>query len=204
MAGVVVRETGADVADPSEIELPATSWAVLGVLSFDEELSGYDVKRWADQSLAFFYWAPSHSQIYAELRRLESLGLATSRIEQTHEARSRRLYAITPLGHRFMQHWADEQEPEPVVLKHSVMLRLWAAHAGDPTRLREVLTDYRDEARERSRRAGAHSEGAATVPNWAFPSLALEWASRFYADEAERIDWILGRLDSLAPSAEVS
>ncbi|GAA2882703.1 hypothetical protein [Streptomyces mexicanus] len=33
--------------------LPASSWAVLGLLSFGEELSGYDLKKWADRSLRF-------------------------------------------------------------------------------------------------------------------------------------------------------
>jgi len=60
--------------------LRATSWAVLGILSFGEELSGYDMKKWADWSLSFFYWAPSYSQIYGELHKLEELGLVTSRI----------------------------------------------------------------------------------------------------------------------------
>ena len=51
--------------------LPATAWAVLGELSFGRELSGYDIKKWADASLRFFYWSPAISQIYRELRRLE-------------------------------------------------------------------------------------------------------------------------------------
>jgi len=32
-------------------ELPATAWAVLGLLSFGSDLSGYDIKKWADASL---------------------------------------------------------------------------------------------------------------------------------------------------------
>ena len=53
----------------SERRLPATAWAVLGILAFDRELSGYQVKQWADASLTFFYWSPAVSQIYAELKR---------------------------------------------------------------------------------------------------------------------------------------
>ena len=62
---------------PREIaprSLPATAWAVLGLLSFGRDLTGYDLKKWADSSLRFFYWSPAISQIYGELRRLESLG----------------------------------------------------------------------------------------------------------------------------------
>ena len=31
------------------VDLPATAWAVLGMLSFGRELSGYDLKKWADK-----------------------------------------------------------------------------------------------------------------------------------------------------------
>lgn len=179
---------------PDLPELPATSWAVLGILSFGTELSGYDVKQWADQSLAFFYWAPSQSQIYTELRRLEGLGLAVSRVEQTHAAKSRRLYAITPLGRDCLQRWTDDVPPEPVVLKHPQILRLWAAHNGDLDRLRAALAAYRDEALRTADAAAAHAEGARREEAWRFSGIALEWAERFNRDEAARIDWLLERL----------
>ncbi|MDJ0428984.1 PadR family transcriptional regulator, partial [Rhodococcus fascians] len=41
--------------------LRSTSWPVLGILSFGEELSGYDLKKWASYSVRFFYWSPSFS-----------------------------------------------------------------------------------------------------------------------------------------------
>ena len=175
-------------------ELPATSWAVLGILSFDTELSGYDVKQWADQSLAYFYWAPSQSQIYTELRRLEALGMATSHVEQTHAAKSRRLYGITDLGREGMRRWSDEIPAEPVVLKHSHILRLWAAHNGDLDRLREALIGYRDQALRTADEAAAHAEGAQREDAWRFSGIALEWSERFSRDEAARIDWLIERL----------
>lgn len=177
--------------------LPATGWAVLGILSFEAELSGYDIKRWADQSLAYFYWAPSQSQIYGELRRLEKLGLAVSRVEQTHEAKARRLYAITDLGRRSMQAWADELPADPVVLKHSHVLRLWAAHNGDLGLLRAALAAYRDEALRTAEEAGAHARGAQREEDWRFSVVALEWSERFYRDEAARIDWLIERLEGM-------
>ena len=59
--------------------LPATSWAVLGMLAFDEELSGYELKKWADHSLRFFFWSPAISNIYGELKRLQRLGYVVAR-----------------------------------------------------------------------------------------------------------------------------
>ena len=50
--------------------LAATSWTLLGMLSYEEELSGYDIKKWIDWSVGFYYWSPSYSQIYTELKKL--------------------------------------------------------------------------------------------------------------------------------------
>ena len=87
-------------------DLPSTSYAVLGLLSGERELSGYDLRKWASNSLHFFYWSPSLSHIYAELRRLEGLGLVSQRIEPRGELRARRLYRITPAGRK---HLTDER-----------------------------------------------------------------------------------------------
>src|ERR1700712_5895261 len=87
-------------------QLRATSYAVLGLLSFGQELSGFDMKRWADWSLKFFYWAPSFSQIYGELHKLEELGLVASRLDENKQPqrkrgeREKRVYRITAAGAR--------------------------------------------------------------------------------------------------------
>ncbi|MCH6231642.1 PadR family transcriptional regulator [Microbacterium sp. CFH 31415] len=179
---------------PKGGELPATARAVLGILSFGEEMTGYDVKRWADQSLAFFYWAPSQSQIYSELRRLEEAGLAISRVEQTHEAKARRLYAITDAGQTAMAEWADDPVLEPVVLKNPAVLRLWAAHNGDRRRLVAMLADHRDESRRRAEKAAAHGRRAQEVPAWHYAALSCEWSAKYWNDEADRIEWMRQRL----------
>lgn len=182
------------MGETAMLDLPSSSWAVLGILSFKADLSGYDVKRWADQSLAFFYWAPSQSQIYTELRRLERLGLATSRVEQTHAAKSRRVYRITARGLTSIRTWADEIEPDTMVLKNSHILRVWAAHNGNLERLCDELRAYRDASIERADAAAAHARGSGRDEAWRFSGVALEWSERFYRDEATRIDWLIDRL----------
>lgn len=190
-------ETPQPAGDAEAPELPATSRAVLGILSFGEELSGYDIKRWADQSLAFYYWAPSQSQIYTELRRLERLGLAVSRLEQTHSAKTRRLYSITEAGRGRLVDWAENGAPEAVVLKHSMVMRLWAGHNGDTAGLSGRWAEYGRLARSTAERAGAHAENAGKTPAWRFPVLALEWAQKYYQDEADRAEWVVRRLAEL-------
>jgi DNA-binding PadR family transcriptional regulator len=178
--------------------LRATSWAVLGLLSFDEELSGYDMKKWADWSLRFFYWAPSYSQVYGELHKLEELGLVTSRIVDKNDVRGKRLYRITPEGERAVTAWANESPADPAVLKHGVMLRMWLGHTADPDRLREVLVSHREQSERMRVRAVADIEGAKSNPNWAYPEVVLKWSAQYYADECARADTMLADLDRLA------
>ncbi|GAA4085540.1 helix-turn-helix transcriptional regulator [Nocardioides kongjuensis] len=187
---------GTDVpSDDAAPPLPPTGWAVLGLLSFGEELSGYDLKRWADWSLKFFYWSPSFSQIYGELRRLEKLGLASSRIENRDDVRGKRMYQITDAGQSALRDWAADDHVDPVVLKHGVMLRLWLGHLSDPDRLRRVLAEHRDQSERMRVRAEADREGATAEPGWAFPELVLRWSERYYADERDRAELMLAELD---------
>ncbi len=78
------------------------------MLAFGEELSGYDIKKWADWSVGYFYWSPSFSQIYSELKRLESHGYATSRVQHDGGPRGRRTYQITESGRDAVSKWAIE------------------------------------------------------------------------------------------------
>lgn len=177
-------------------DLRPTTWAVLGLLSFGQELSGYDLKKWADWSLRFFYWAPSYSQIYSELRKLEALGFAVSRVVSKDDVRGKRLYQITDEGARMVARWAEEAPVDPAVLKHGVMLRMWLGHASDPDRLRDMLITHRDESEKMRVRAAADTEGAAQEPGWAFPEMVLRWSERYYADERDRADQMLAELDA--------
>ncbi|GEB16549.1 helix-turn-helix transcriptional regulator [Pimelobacter simplex] len=186
---------GTDAASDAAPSLPPTGWAVLGLLSFGEELSGYDLKRWADWSLRFFYWSPSFSQIYSELRRLEKLGLATSRIETRDDVRGKRMYRITDAGRDALSGWAADDHVDPVVLKHGVMLRLWLGHLSEPDKLRTVLAEHRDQSERMRVRAEVDREGATAEPGWAYPELVLRWAERYYADERDRAELMLAELD---------
>ncbi|WP_068106337.1 PadR family transcriptional regulator [Nocardioides dokdonensis] len=174
--------------------LRPTSWAVLGLLSFGEELSGYDLKKWADWSLRFFYWAPSYSQIYSELRKLEEIGYASSTVVNKDDVRGKRMYRITPEGQDAVAHWAAESPVEPAVLKHGVMLRMWLGHASDPERLRAMLEEHRDQSEKMRVRAQVDAVGAADEPGWAFPEMVLRWSERYYADERDRAETMLTEL----------
>jgi DNA-binding PadR family transcriptional regulator len=185
-------------------ELRATSYAVLGLLSFGQELSGFDMKRWADWSLKFFYWAPSFSQIYGELHKLEALGLVTSRLDDNKNVqrrrgeREKRVYRISADGERAVSAWTTEAEPEPAMLKHGIMLRAWLGHTADPAKLREVVLAHLAHSERMRVLALDHAEGAAPVAEWAYPVAVLNWSAQYYADECARAETLLVELDRLA------
>ncbi|MGW6566218.1 PadR family transcriptional regulator [Streptomyces sp. NPDC054975] len=177
---------------------PATSWAVLGLLSFGRELSGYDLKKWADGSLRFFYWSPSFSQIYSELKRLEKAGYATSRrVAQETGSRDKRVYRITDEGMDAVRTWARTAPVDPPVLKHGPMLRLWLGHLLEPEQMREVLARHREFAESMRLRAEADVEEAKADEAWAYPTLTLKWAERHYAAERDLADAMLADIEEL-------
>jgi DNA-binding PadR family transcriptional regulator len=172
--------------DPNgKSSLAATSWTLLGMLSYEEELSGYDIKKWIDWSVGLYYWSPSYSQIYTELKKLEGLGYLESRVEQDEGLRSRRLYKITAAGMDAVADWTNNAPVDPPVLKHSVLLRVTFGHLSDPTRLKELLEEHIAYCETMERRAAEDSEGAKAQPVWAYSVIALRWAAKYYAAERE-------------------
>ncbi|RAG87169.1 PadR family transcriptional regulator [Streptacidiphilus pinicola] len=185
------------------LPLPVTSWAVLGLLSFGAELSGYDLKKWADASLRYFYWSPSFSQIYGELRRLEAAGCATSRLVRPEAgARPKRLYRITDAGLEAVRTWAREAPVDAPMLKHPPLLRLWLGHLTGPDRLRETLDALRLDAERLRARAAADLALAAGEPDWAFPLLALRWSERYYAAQRDLAAGLRADLDAMLGKGE--
>jgi DNA-binding PadR family transcriptional regulator len=195
MSGGTADLQAADIALP---KIPATAWAVLGILSFGRELTGYDIKNWSDAILHFFYWSPATSQIYTELRRLEDLGLVSSRTVARDEVRDKTIYAITPIGTEALRSWQATVDAEVPVLKHGVLLRIWLGHLAEPDRLREQIAEHRARLHAELAAAKESREQADAQPDWAYPALVASWAVRRIESEIELTDSMLIDLDRLA------
>lgn len=128
------------MAPPSSTDLPQTSFAVLGMLSF-YPMSGYDLKQFADRSIGHFYWSPAKSQVYAELRRLKSAGLVTERHVEQEGRPDKRVYAISAAGRKRLSDWVENTEFEQDVFKSSLMLRLFFGEVADPASLIHLLEE---------------------------------------------------------------
>lgn len=181
-------------------DLPSTSYAVLGLLSGDRELSGYDLRKWASNSLHFFYWSPSLSHIYTELRRLEGLGLVSQRIEQRGELRARRLYQITPAGLETLRTWVRTAPVDSTVLKHSVALRVWLGHLIGLDSVHDLIGEHvaATEALISDIRR-AHDTAPADTAN-AYAMVILEWAQEMQAAEIEAFGRLQAKLDRIRPA----
>jgi DNA-binding PadR family transcriptional regulator len=174
------------VTDKARAALPATSYAILGLLSYGDAMSGYDVRKMAERSIAWFYWSPSPSQIYAELRRLRDVGLVDETTLDHAERRSKRLYSLTPAGRDALRRWIAGGQ-EPAVLKHSTMLKLWSGRFADGETLDGLLDEYEGWCTERLAHLRRMRERAADEEVWAFPGVVARWGVRHYESELENI-----------------
>ncbi|MDZ5664035.1 PadR family transcriptional regulator [Nocardioides sp. zg-1308] len=167
-------------------DLPATGYAILGLLTFGDELTGYEIKQRADITLRFYWVSPAMSQIYTELRRLTDRGLvaAAARTDGGREVTS---YAITETGQAALRAWMDGTPAGFPVLKHTVLLRLLVGHATEPEQTARMLEEYvaelaqatADLAEVRESLRGADRPGEPLR----FPSLVADWGLDYFAAE---------------------
>jgi DNA-binding PadR family transcriptional regulator len=165
-------------------ELPTTSYLVLGLLSFGEELTGYELKQWADGSLRFFYAAPAMSQIYTELNRLHAAGLVRAR-DDSAGARARTVYAITAGGRRRLARWLRDAPFEPPTLKHPTALRLFLGHLIEGDRLAELLEEHRRWAQTMLDQLAAVRAGLGDDPRWSNATHVARWGALMFRAERD-------------------
>lgn len=178
-------------------DLPATAYAILGILCFERELTGYDVKKWADASLRHFFWAPAMSHVYRELARLEDLGLVDARGATRDEPRTKRVYRITPAGRGAVTAWAAESTDEPTVLKHAVALRAWLGHLVDRGDVRAIVEQHTFATRARLDEIDKSLAVAETLPDMGYPCAILRWSRRIHEADLRGAEGFLAELGSI-------
>ena len=188
-------------------DIPVTGYAILGLLTFGDELTGYEIKQRADMTLRFYWVSPAMSQIYTELRRLTEHGLvsAEARTEGGREVTS---YAITAAGQAALREWMEGTPAGFPVLKHPVLLRLLIGHVTEAEQTRRMLHDYvaeldaaiddLTEVREALRGADRPGEP------FRFPSLVADWGLDYFAAETRHAQRALASLDEVGDGADHS
>ena len=180
--------------------LPTTSYVILGLLTF-REMSGYDLKQLINKSITHFYWSPAKSQIYGELRRLESHGLVTMReVPQTLRP-DKRLYQITPEGTEAMLQWLQSSGVEPDSYKSALLLKVFFGHMLSYDTTVRLLEERRKQIAQElmmcERRAQEFQEkmrGSEADDETFFPLLTLQRSIALCQADLEWLDGALGQL----------
>jgi DNA-binding PadR family transcriptional regulator len=178
-------------------DLPVTSYALLGLLTFGDELTGYELKQRADNTLRFYWVAPAMSQIYTELGRLTGHGYVEP-VTTQGDGRRTTTYRITRAGSRALHAWIGESRVGFPTLKHTVLLRLLIGHASEPERMREILEEYVAELADalHDLRGVRESLRGADGPGEPFhyPSVVADWGLDYFAAETRHTRRALARL----------
>ena len=90
-------------------------YALLALLEAGE-MTGYELAKWFDQSVAYV-WHAQHSQIYTELRRLEQAGLVIAKTLPRGDKAlaTKRPYALTAAGAEALRQWVVQVEEPPAL-----------------------------------------------------------------------------------------
>lgn len=113
--GVARRKVTHDTHDEASTEREAESprntlrFIILGLLGA-RPMSGYDIKRAFDRSLAT-YWNAGNSQIYTTLKAMAARGLVDSELIYQEGRPNRRVYQLTAAGRTKLDRWLTEPVP---------------------------------------------------------------------------------------------
>jgi DNA-binding PadR family transcriptional regulator len=190
--------------------LPTTSYVILGLLTF-REMSGYDLKQLINKSITHFYWSPAKSQIYGELRRLESHGLVTMReVPQTLRP-DKRLYRITPQGTEALNKWLEHSGVEPDSYKSALLLKVFFGHMLSGGTLVGLLEERRRQVERdlaacqtKAEELRTKVEGPGAEGDLLFPFLTLQRSIMLCQTDLGWIDETLTQLKQRQAQAQAS
>lgn len=179
-----------------ERELPATAFALLGLLVFDSEneagLTGYELKQRADRTLRFYWVSPAMSQVYSELKRLASAGYVAEL-----EAEGTTCYRVTDEGECVLTHWLFDCDPGFPVLKHPVALRLLMGRLSTTESLQQMLTQHLEDLAVRRAELQAVRELLGDDHDRRYAALVADWGLDYYDSETRIVGKLRGRLESM-------
>ncbi len=133
---------------PDRTPATRTELAVLGLLAWSGESSGYELHKRAARSVGLI-WAPARSQLYAVLKRLAAAGLVRGRHVAQTDRPDKRLFSLTEAGMATLRDWLDRVEPIEPEDRDGVLLKLFFGAFGDPEAGRRQLLDYRERVEQR-------------------------------------------------------
>jgi DNA-binding PadR family transcriptional regulator len=111
-------------------------YIILGLLGA-HPMSGYDIKRAFDRSLAT-YWNAGNSQIYTTLKTLAARRLVSSEIILQEGRPNRRVYSLTAAGRAALDAWLAEPVPSRFTKDEFLTRLFFCGQTSDTTALRHL------------------------------------------------------------------
>jgi PadR family transcriptional regulator AphA len=109
-------------------------------------MSGYELKKRFASSVGFG-WRAYDTQIYRELKALESAGLVAGRADRGGRGPERRIFSLTDSGQQALQAWLESPLEEPSH-KSELNIRIWSMDLIPPERLEELLSSVERSTQE--------------------------------------------------------
>ena len=129
--------------------------ALLAILAV-EPMTGYDLTKHFSRSAAYVWHAP-HSQIYPELRKLETEGLVTAESVARGDRGVKRTYSITDAGLEALVTWVEEDTP-PAPERDAFLLKATYFEYGSFANARRQFEAHLDHYEEQRRRWEVHAQ----------------------------------------------
>jgi DNA-binding PadR family transcriptional regulator len=102
--------------------MPKVNYAkymIMGLLSY-APMTGYDIKKWANECLKYLLMDMSYGQIYPILSRLEKDGLATVALDTTGKRQGSKTYQLTEKGLAEIRAWVGS----PDTKEYDILLKM--------------------------------------------------------------------------------
>lgn len=179
-------------------DLSTTSYALLGLLAFDEAsstqgLTGYELKQRADRTLRFYWVSPAMSQIYTALGKLHRAERVDT-VDAKSGRRTTRRYRITPHGREKLSAWLKTSDVDFPMLKHPIALRLLMGRLMDPADIETMLDGYAADLVDRHRDLAAVRELLGDNQELRYPAMVADWGLAYYDSEAQIVAELRKRL----------
>jgi DNA-binding PadR family transcriptional regulator len=113
----------------------------MALLSF-APMSGYQLAQAADRSISRF-WPISKPQVYAELQRLEALGLVEATEVAQDKLPDKRVFRVTPVGERALDGWLADERLQASRFRVPVLVKTLVGHRLGAESMRNLLRGYR-------------------------------------------------------------
>jgi len=104
------------------MKINKSRYAIMGLLSMGP-MSGYDIKK-KFEKIAANFWKEGYGQIYPILKRLNTEGMATQKIQRQTGKPDRHIYELTQKGHEELRQWLLAPVQRHVG-RHEILLKLF-------------------------------------------------------------------------------